>query len=84
MSILMYPAMGFVETPEILEEELQTYREAMEQVIAEATRLHGMGLDAEAAPAQADFGELEEWTLRSSQGARAIAKVYEELNGELP
>ena len=43
-----------------------------------------MGLDAEAAPAQADFGELEEWTLRSSQGARAIAKVYEELNGELP
>ena len=43
-----------------------------------------MGLDAEAAPARADFGELEEWTLRSSQGARAIAKVYEELNGELP
>ena len=78
------PGHGFVETPEILEEELETYREAMEQVIAEATRLHGMGLDAEAAHAQADFGALEEWTIRSSQGAPAIAKVYEELNGELP
>lgn len=78
------PGHGFVETPEILEEELHTYREALEQVIAEATRLHGMGLDGEAARARADFGELEEWTLRSSQGARAIARVYEELNGELP
>jgi sugar phosphate isomerase/epimerase len=78
------PGHGFVETPEILEEELQTYREAMELVIAEATRLHGMGLDVDAAAARAKFGELEEWTLRSSQGARAIEKVYEELNGELP
>ena len=78
------PGHGFVETPEILEEELQTYREAMELVVAEATRLHGMGLDVDAAAARAKFGELEEWTLRSSQGARAIEKVYEELNGELP
>ena len=52
MDIDIYvPGHGFVETPEILEEELHTYREALEQVIAEATRLHGMGLDGEAASA---------------------------------
>lgn len=78
------PGHGFVETPEILEEELETYRLAMEQVIAEATRLYESGLDVDAAVEQADFGELENWTLRSSQGETAIRRVYMELNGELP
>ncbi len=33
------PGHGFVESPEILEEELQTYITAVERVIAEGTRL---------------------------------------------
>lgn len=78
------PGHGFVETPEILEEELETYRQAMEQVIAEARQLHESGLDVDQAVAQAQFGELEDWTLRSSQGEVAIRRVYMELNGELP
>ncbi len=78
------PGHGFVESPEILKEELETYRRAMERVIAEAARLHGEGLSAEEAAEQARFGELEGWSLRSSQGARAVQRVYMELNGELP
>ena len=77
------PGHGFVESPETLEEELETYRRAVEQVIAEARRLHDAGVSVEDAVEQAQFGDLEAWSLRASQGARAIQRVYLELNGEL-
>ncbi len=77
------PGHGFVESPEILEEELETYRRAVERVIAEAKRLHDAGVSVEEAVEQAQFGDLEAWSLRASQGARAIQRVYLELNGEL-
>ena len=78
------PGHGFVDSPEVLAEELETYRRAVVQVIEEAGRLHAAGLTLEEAVEQADFGEMETWSLRSSQGARAIDRVYMELNGELP
>ena len=77
------PGHGFVESPAILKEELGTYRQAMESVIEEAKRLHAAGVDVEEAAEQAQFGDLEGWSLRSSQGARAIQRIYMELNGEL-
>jgi len=77
------PGHGFVESAEILEEELETYRQAMVQVIDEAKRLHALGLSADEAVEQARFGDLETWTLRSSQGPTAIRRIYLELNGEL-
>ncbi len=78
------PGHGFVDSPEVLAEELETYRQAVAHVIAEATRLHAAGVPLEDAIEQADFGELESWSLRSSQGSRALGRVYMELNGELP
>ena len=78
------PGHGFVDSPEVLAEELETYRLAMVQVIEEAKRLHAAGIALEDAVGQAEFGELEDWSLRSSQGARAVGRVYMELNGELP
>ena len=80
---LYIPGHGFVDSPEVLREELETYRLAMERVIAEGRRLHAAGINVEDAGQQARFGDLEGWTLRASQGARAIARVYQELNGEL-
>ncbi len=77
------PGHGFVESPKVLEEELETYRRAVERVIAEAKRLHDAGVSVEDAVDQAQFGDLENWSLRASQGARAIQRVYLELNGEL-
>jgi len=85
MDIDVYvPGHGFVETPEILEEELATYTDAVRQVIAEATRLHAMGLSADEAIAQLDFGDLETWSLKDSQRERSLRQVYMELDGELP
>ena len=78
------PGHGFVESPAILKEELATFRRALVQVIAEGKRLHAAGVDVEAATKQAAFGDLEDWTLRQSQGAIAIRRVYLELDGKLP
>jgi glyoxylase-like metal-dependent hydrolase (beta-lactamase superfamily II) len=77
------PGHGFVERKDVLREELETYRVALESVIAEAKRLHALGLSVEEAVKQADFGELESWTLHSSQAPLAIAKVYQEIEGTL-
>ncbi|NNM34490.1 MAG: MBL fold metallo-hydrolase, partial [Gemmatimonadetes bacterium] len=63
------PGHGFVDASPVLEAELEVYRQAVEQVVAEATRLHGMGLTLEEALEQVDFGVLETWSLRDSQGA---------------
>jgi glyoxylase-like metal-dependent hydrolase (beta-lactamase superfamily II) len=85
MDIDLYvPGHGFVESPAILEEELETFRKAIVQVIAEVRRLHSLGLSADDALAQADFGELESWSLYESQAPIAIRKVYDEIDGKLP
>ena len=78
------PGHGFVDSPEVLRDELQVAIEALETVIAESTRLHEMGLSPEEADAEADFGDLETWSLRESQRGMALRRVYMELNGELP
>ena len=78
------PGHGFVDSPERLREELDEAIRALEAVIAEASRLHGMGLSAEEAVEQADFGDLETWSLRDSQREMALRRVYMELDGELP
>jgi glyoxylase-like metal-dependent hydrolase (beta-lactamase superfamily II) len=78
------PGHGFVESPVVLNEELETYRQALVRVIDEATRLHSAGVPVETAIEQADFGPLDTWSLRSSQATIAIRRVYAELNGELP
>ena len=60
------------------------YRQALELVIAEAARMHAAGIPVEDAMRLATFGALDSWSLRASQGPRAIQQVYAELNGELP
>jgi hypothetical protein len=72
-----------VESPSILEEELETFRQAIQQVVAEVKRLHGLGLSPDDALRQSYFGELETWSLYQSQAPIAIRKVYEEIEGKL-
>jgi glyoxylase-like metal-dependent hydrolase (beta-lactamase superfamily II) len=84
MDVELYvPGHGFVESKEILEEELEVFRRALRQVVDEVKRLHGLGLSEEQAIAQADFGELESWSLYASQSSIAVRKVYEEIEGKL-
>jgi hypothetical protein len=84
MDVTTYvPGHGFVESPAILKEELEMARKALVQVIAEARRLHSAGVSVEDAVTQARFGDLETWTIKSSQAATAIRRVYLELDGKL-
>ena len=78
------PGHGFVDPPEILDEELEVFQDAIRTVIAEANRLHREGYSLEEAQREATFGELEGWTLRSSQAPRAVQQVYAEIEGTLP
>jgi len=78
------PGHGFVDTPSILADELELFQDAISLVIAQAEALHGEGYDLEEAQERAQFGDLETWSLRSSQGNRALQQVYAELDGELP
>jgi glyoxylase-like metal-dependent hydrolase (beta-lactamase superfamily II) len=77
------PGHGFVDPPDVLEEELEAYKQATIAVIAETTRLHGTGVSADSALALADFGEFETWAGRDRQAERAVPRIYMELNGEL-
>jgi cyclase len=95
MDVTWYvPGHGFVDDAKTLKADLPAYRHAMEQVIAEATRLHaakvpcaagGRGSAREPCEAaqKGNWGDLKNWTLFSSQLETAIRKIYDELDGKL-
>jgi len=77
------PGHGFIEAAKVSREELVEYQNALRAVIAEVTRLHKMGLTAEDAVKQANWGPYKDWYLAEQQGPIAVRKVYEELEGKL-
>jgi glyoxylase-like metal-dependent hydrolase (beta-lactamase superfamily II) len=77
------PGHGFIEEPKASREELIEYQKAMRAVIAEVNRLHKLGLPADQAAKQADWGPYEEWFLVEQQGPIAVRKIYEEIEGKL-
>ncbi|MEQ9449176.1 MAG: MBL fold metallo-hydrolase, partial [Rhodospirillaceae bacterium] len=85
------PGHGFVEDddPAVMEADLENALKATEHVISEARRLHAAGhacaseKDCPAAE-HADWGPYADWTLFESQSARALARVYMEIEGNLP
>jgi cyclase len=77
------PGHGFIEEPKASREELVEYQKAMRAVIAEVTRLHKLGLSAEEAAKQADWGPYKEWFLAEQQGPIAVRKIYDEIEGKL-
>lgn len=77
------PGHGFIEEPKVSREELIEYQKAMRAVIAEVTRLHKLGLPADEAIKQANWGPYQEWFLVDQQGPIAVRKIYDELDGKL-
>jgi len=77
------PGHGFIETPKVAREELVEYQKALKAVIAEVTRLHRLGLSADEAVKQANWGPYADWYLREQQAPIAIRRVYQELEGTL-
>jgi cyclase len=77
------PGHGFIEAPKASREELVEYQKAMRAVIAEVGRLHQLGLPADEAAKQANWGPYKEWFLVEQQGPIAVRKIYEEIEGKL-
>lgn len=77
------PGHGFIEEPARSREELVAFRKSLVDVIAEAKRLHGLGIPADSASARANWGEYRDWFLAAQQGPIAIRRIYEELAGRL-
>jgi cyclase len=84
MDVALYiPGHGFIEEAKVAREELVEYQKAMRAVIAEVTRLHALGLSAEDAAKQANWGPYKDWYLAEQQGPIAVRKIYEEIAGKL-
>ena len=98
-AVWFVPGHGFVDDAKTLKADLPTYRHAVEQVVAEATRLHDAKVPCPApargasggspralceAATQANWKGLDGWTLFSGQVETAIRRVYDELDGKLP
>jgi glyoxylase-like metal-dependent hydrolase (beta-lactamase superfamily II) len=77
------PGHGFIEEPKASREELIEYQKALRAVIAEVNRLHKLGLSADDAAKQADWGAYKGWFLVEQQGPIAVRKIYEEIEGKL-
>ena len=77
------PGHGFIEEPKASREELIEYQKAMRAVIVEVHRLHKLGLSADEAAKQANWGPYKEWFLSEQQGPIAVRKIYEEIEGKL-
>ena len=76
------PGHGFVESSVILAEELETYGEALAQVIAEVEGLHASGIPLDQALTEASFEPLEDWTLAEGQRGDAVRRIYQILDEE--
>ncbi len=80
---LYVPGHGFIEEKTVAREELVEYQKAMRYVIAEVNRLHKLGLSAEDAAKQANWGPYKDWYIAEGQGPIAVRKIYEEIEGKL-
>ncbi len=77
------PGHGFIEDAKVSREELVEFQRSLKAVIAEVTRLHKLGLSADDAAKQANWGVHTDWFLRDQQAPIAVRKIYEELEGKL-
>jgi len=77
------PGPGFIEEPQVSRDELVEFQKALRAVIAEVKRLHKLGLSADDAAKQADWGIYKDWFLAEQQGPIAVRKIYEEIEGKL-
>jgi glyoxylase-like metal-dependent hydrolase (beta-lactamase superfamily II) len=77
------PGHGFIEESKVSREELIEYQKAMRYVIDEVKRLHKLGLSADDAAKQANWGPYKEWFLVEQQGPIAVRKIYDEIEGKL-
>lgn len=79
MNARMYvPNHGFVDTPEILREELASFRRALENLVSEGRRLYAGGVPLQTAYRNINLGEFQYWYRAANNMPDGLRKVYAE------
>ena len=77
------PGHGFIEDGPTMKKSLAEFDQALELIVAEATRLHKAGVPVEAAAKQADWGPVAAWTAADRNAQVAVQRVYDAIDGKL-
>ena len=80
---ILVPGHGFIDSPQVLKEEFAAFQQSLDFIIATVTKLHNAGVPVETAQKQVDWGPYKAWPLADQNGARAVQRVYDELDGKL-
>ncbi len=78
------PGHGFIDSSDVLAEELVSFRLALENLVGEATRLHDEGMPVESAFRVINLGRFQYWYRAANNMPDAVRQVYREIDGELP
>jgi glyoxylase-like metal-dependent hydrolase (beta-lactamase superfamily II) len=75
------PNHGFIDPPQVLNEEIVNFRRALENVVSEAKRLHAAGVPLETAYRNVNLGEFQYWYRAANNMPDCVRKVYAEEEG---
>ncbi|HZM95302.1 MAG TPA: hypothetical protein VFB92_17860 [Vicinamibacterales bacterium] len=79
------PNHGFVDSPEILREQLASFRRALENLVSEGRRLYAAGVPLQMAYRNINLGELQYWYRVANNmpdGLRNVHAEEEERKGK--
>jgi glyoxylase-like metal-dependent hydrolase (beta-lactamase superfamily II) len=77
------PGHGFVDPPEVLAEELATFRGALSRILEQVHHVYAEGAAVEEALGRADLGDFSTWARAAALRETAIRRAYADLSGEL-
>jgi len=80
---IVVPGHGFVDSPDVLREELGRFRQALENLVSESRRLHDANVPLENAARAINLGEFQYWYRAANNLPDAIRQVYLEIDGKL-
>jgi len=78
------PGHGFVDSTDVLQQELVNFRRALENLVSESRRVHDAGTPVENAFRAVNLGEFQYWYRAANNLPDAVRQVYLELDGKLP
>ncbi len=79
---LVIPGHGFVDSADVLREELVNFRRALENLVSEGQRLHKAGVPLAGVPRAISLGEFQYWYRATNNLPDAVRKVYLEAEGK--
>jgi len=77
------PGHGAIDDGPAMKASLAAFEQALELIVAEATRLHKAGATVEDATKQANWGPYAAWTATDRNAQVAVQRVYDAIDGKL-